>query len=41
MRRPIRRIKPRINEFVGLVFVENSYEARNIRAQPRVYLAII
>ena len=41
MRRPIRIIKPRINEFVDLVFVENSCKARNVKAQPRLHLAIV
>ena len=40
MRRPIRRIKPRTNGFVDLISVENSCEARSVRAQPRLHSAI-
>ena len=34
------RIKPRTDEFVFLISIENSCEARTVRAQPRVHSAI-
>jgi hypothetical protein len=34
------RIKPRTNEFVDLISIENSCEACIIRAQPRFHSAI-
>ena len=37
---PIRRIKPRTDEFVDLISVENSCEARIARAQPCLHSAI-